>query len=95
MSVSDEKTDTLEADDISQKTTFQSQHTETLLPRSVTGEMMVEHSDILTETFDQTKQPKITQTPRDKSTPIRMAKSVGVRSYFQSKISVTEIRNIS
>lgn len=83
MSVSNEKTDTLKVDDISQKTTLQSQHTETLLSRSEAGEMMVEHSDILAESVDQTKQPKITQTPRDKSTPIRVAKSVGVRSCIQ------------
>ena len=79
MLISEEKVDTLATDDTSPtfKTTSTS-HKQTLLSKNISGDLVIEDSQTFTETADQTKKPKVVETPSDKVTSVRVAKSVGV-----------------
>ena len=79
--IRDEKTDTLTTattGDISVTLKTTSQVSQPLLSQSVTGDLIVEQSETLTETLDKTKTPKMIRTSIDKETSVRVPQSIGV-----------------
>ena len=79
--IRDEKTDTLTTattGDISVTLKTTSQVSQPLLSQSVTGDLIVEQSETLTETLEKTKTPKMIRTSIDKETSVRVPQSIGV-----------------
>jgi hypothetical protein len=74
---------TAATEDISVTLKTTSQVSQPLLSQSVTGDLIVEQSETLTETLDKTKTPKMIQTSIDKETSVRVPKSIGVSKQYQ------------
>ena len=80
MTFSDETSRPLESKAISQtrQTTFQTELTATLLPRSVADLTTVEHSEALQGATEAQKRPKVSKTKDEKAASVKVSKAVGV-----------------